>query len=116
MLAGGAEATVIPAAIGGFIACKALSKRNDDPAGGAWGAGWGRAIDARPSLHLAAGIWHLASDSPVTRVRMCCLAPCPFGLGRLLTRLLLAPWCSCQPAVGPGPRRIRDGGGRRWVQ
>ncbi|PSC74659.1 3-oxoacyl-[acyl-carrier] synthase chloroplastic isoform B [Micractinium conductrix] len=32
MLAGGAEATVIPAAIGGFIACKALSKRNDDPA------------------------------------------------------------------------------------
>ncbi|KAL4457346.1 hypothetical protein ABPG75_012211 [Micractinium tetrahymenae] len=31
MLAGGAEATIIPSAIGGFIACKALSKRNEDP-------------------------------------------------------------------------------------
>ena len=32
MLAGGSEAVVIPSAIGGFIACKALSKRNEDPA------------------------------------------------------------------------------------
>ncbi|KAI8104919.1 hypothetical protein M9435_000093 [Picochlorum sp. BPE23] len=32
MLAGGADAAVIPSGIGGFIACKALSKRNDDPA------------------------------------------------------------------------------------
>ncbi|KAI3425760.1 hypothetical protein D9Q98_007735 [Chlorella vulgaris] len=32
MLAGGSEAVVIPSAIAGFIACKALSKRNDDPA------------------------------------------------------------------------------------
>ena len=32
MLAGGSEASIIPSAIGGFIACKALSKRNDDPA------------------------------------------------------------------------------------
>ena len=31
MLAGGSEASIIPSAIGGFIACKALSKRNDDP-------------------------------------------------------------------------------------
>ena len=31
MLAGGAEAAVIPSGIGGFIACKALSKRNSDP-------------------------------------------------------------------------------------
>lgn len=31
MLAGGSEASIIPAAIGGFIACKALSKRNADP-------------------------------------------------------------------------------------
>lgn len=31
MLAGGSEAVVIPSAIGGFIACKALSKRNEDP-------------------------------------------------------------------------------------
>jgi Beta-ketoacyl synthase, N-terminal domain len=31
MLAGGAEAAIIPSGIGGFIACKALSKRNDDP-------------------------------------------------------------------------------------
>lgn len=32
MLAGGADAAVIPSGIGGFIACKALSKRNDNPA------------------------------------------------------------------------------------
>lgn len=32
MLAGSADAAVIPSGIGGFIACKALSKRNDDPA------------------------------------------------------------------------------------
>jgi 3-oxoacyl-[acyl-carrier-protein] synthase II len=32
MLAGGSDAAVIPSGIGGFIACKALSKRNDDPA------------------------------------------------------------------------------------
>jgi hypothetical protein len=28
---GSADAAVIPSGIGGFIACKALSKRNDDP-------------------------------------------------------------------------------------
>ncbi len=32
MLAGGAEAAIIPSGVGGFIACKALSKRNRDPA------------------------------------------------------------------------------------
>lgn len=31
MLAGGADAAIIPSGIGGFIACKALSKRNNDP-------------------------------------------------------------------------------------
>lgn len=31
MLAGSADAAVIPSGIGGFIACKALSKRNDAP-------------------------------------------------------------------------------------
>jgi 3-oxoacyl-[acyl-carrier-protein] synthase II len=31
ILAGGAEAAVTPMGLGGFIACKALSKRNDDP-------------------------------------------------------------------------------------
>ena len=31
MLAGGSEAAVIPSGIGGFIACKALSKRNSNP-------------------------------------------------------------------------------------
>ena len=31
MLAGGADAAVIPSGIGGFIACKALSRRNEDP-------------------------------------------------------------------------------------
>ncbi|KAG2434832.1 hypothetical protein HXX76_007717 [Chlamydomonas incerta] len=32
MLAGAGDAAIIPAGIGGFIACKALSKRNEDPA------------------------------------------------------------------------------------
>lgn len=31
MLAGAADAAIIPSNIGGFIACKALSKRNDEP-------------------------------------------------------------------------------------
>lgn len=31
MLAGGAEAAIIPSGLGGFIACKALSRRNEDP-------------------------------------------------------------------------------------
>jgi len=31
MITGGAEACVIPSAVGGFCACKALSTRNDDP-------------------------------------------------------------------------------------
>ena len=31
MLAGGAEAAIIPSGIGGFIACRALSGRNQDP-------------------------------------------------------------------------------------
>ena len=33
MIAGGSEATVTPLAIGGFCALKAMSRRNDDPAG-----------------------------------------------------------------------------------
>jgi len=32
MLAGGADAAIIPAGMGGFAACKALSTRNEDPA------------------------------------------------------------------------------------
>ena len=32
MLAGGSEAAIIPSGIAGFIACKALSRRNEDPA------------------------------------------------------------------------------------
>lgn len=31
MLAGGADAAIIPSGIGGFIACRALSQRNDAP-------------------------------------------------------------------------------------
>ena len=31
MLAGGSDAAIIPSGIGGFIACKALSRRNDAP-------------------------------------------------------------------------------------
>jgi 3-oxoacyl-[acyl-carrier-protein] synthase II len=44
ILAGGTEAAVTPMGLGGFIACKALSKRNDDPTAAAppWGQGRGR--------------------------------------------------------------------------
>uniref|UniRef100_A0A9R1V4X2 beta-ketoacyl-[acyl-carrier-protein] synthase I n=1 Tax=Lactuca sativa TaxID=4236 RepID=A0A9R1V4X2_LACSA len=31
MIAGGTEATIIPIGLGGFVACRALSQRNDDP-------------------------------------------------------------------------------------
>ena len=31
MLAGGADAAIIPSGMGGFIACKALSRRNEEP-------------------------------------------------------------------------------------
>lgn len=31
MLAGGTEAAIIPIGVGGFVACRALSQRNDDP-------------------------------------------------------------------------------------
>ncbi|GLJ23915.1 hypothetical protein SUGI_0454370 [Cryptomeria japonica] len=31
MLAGGTEATIIPIGLGGFVACRALSQRNDEP-------------------------------------------------------------------------------------
>jgi len=33
MIAGGVEAAIIPVGVGGFIACKALSTRKDDPVG-----------------------------------------------------------------------------------
>ena len=33
MLAGGADAAVIPSGVGGFAACKALSQRNASPEG-----------------------------------------------------------------------------------
>nr|GMC97959.1 3-oxoacyl-[acyl-carrier-protein] synthase I, chloroplastic-like [Ipomoea batatas] len=31
MVVGGTEAAIIPAGVGGFIACRALSQRNDEP-------------------------------------------------------------------------------------
>lgn len=31
MLAGGSDAAIIPSGIGGFIACKVLSRRNEEP-------------------------------------------------------------------------------------
>ena len=33
MIAGGVEAPIIPVGLGGFVACRALSTNNDDPAG-----------------------------------------------------------------------------------
>jgi 3-oxoacyl-[acyl-carrier-protein] synthase II len=45
MVVGGSEAPIIPVGLGGFVACRALSTRNDEPqkasrcAGGAGGAG-----------------------------------------------------------------------------
>lgn len=33
MLAGAADAAIVPSGVGGFMACKALSKRNSDPSG-----------------------------------------------------------------------------------
>jgi 3-oxoacyl-[acyl-carrier-protein] synthase II len=33
MIAGGCEAPIIPVGVGGFVACRALSTNNEDPAG-----------------------------------------------------------------------------------
>jgi 3-oxoacyl-[acyl-carrier-protein] synthase II len=72
MLAGGADAAVIPSGIGGFIACKALSKRNDDPA--AASRPWDKNRDgfvmgevrcffscqARPGMVIRGWLWYFA--------------------------------------------------------
>ncbi|KAM3381186.1 hypothetical protein P3S68_006759 [Capsicum galapagoense] len=36
MLCGGSDATIIPIVLGGFVACRALSQRNADPARDSW--------------------------------------------------------------------------------
>ncbi len=62
MLAGGAEAAVIPSGVGGFIACRALSSRNEDPTkasrpwdkdrdGFVMGEGAGTRLSVRLSVH-----------------------------------------------------------------
>ena len=72
MLAGGADAAVIPSGIGGFIACKALSKRNDSPesASRPWdknrdGFVMGEGAGAQIPLSRAAQIWrHVCPECP----------------------------------------------------
>ena len=69
--AGGADAAIIPSGIGGFIACKALSKRNDAPAAASrpWDAdrdgfvmGEGAGVLVLESLAQIGGILAYASD------------------------------------------------------
>jgi 3-oxoacyl-[acyl-carrier-protein] synthase II len=57
MLAGGSDAAIIPSGIGGFIACKALSRRNEEPerASRPWDKGrdgfvMGEGAGARPPM------------------------------------------------------------------
>ena len=85
MLAGGADAAIIPSGMGGFIACKALSKRNEEPerASRPWdqgrdgfvmgeGAGACRpptlhaAILAELALHVPVLCMHHAAERPLS--------------------------------------------------
>ena len=64
MLAGGADAAIIPSGMGGFIACKALSRRNEEPerASRPWDQGRDGFVmgEGAGECHLAV---HLAADA-----------------------------------------------------
>ena len=64
MLAGGAEAAIIPSGIGGFIACKALSKRNSDPeaASRPWDKGRDGFVMGEGAGKESSNIFHFAYD------------------------------------------------------
>ena len=76
MLAGGAEAAVTPITIAGFSAMKAMSRRNDDPAGAS------RPFDAgRDGFVIGEGRGHPAARGDGTRARP--RDRDPGGVGRL---------------------------------
>ena len=80
MLAGGADAAIIPSGIGGFIACKALSKRNDEPeaASRPWDKhrdgfvmGDGAGVIIRASRRMTLRANSLAVKQPLLNFQLC---------------------------------------------
>ena len=72
MLAGGSDAAIIPSGIGGFIACKALSRRNEEPerASRPWDKGRdgfvrGEGAGARPATTSTSCVFTTSCSGPV---------------------------------------------------
>ena len=65
MLAGGADAAIIPSGIGGFIACKALSRRNGDPPSAS--RPWDRSRDGFVMGEGAGAHWSTSRKSTRTK-------------------------------------------------
>lgn len=88
MLAGGADAAIIPSGMGGFIACKALSKRNEEPerASRPWdqgrdgfvmgeGAGACAPLTLQAALLVAVLCMHHAAGPPSSRLSIKAMSP-----------------------------------------
>ncbi|CAI9777242.1 unnamed protein product [Fraxinus pennsylvanica] len=72
MIAGGTEAAIIPIRVGGFVACGALSQRNDDPTQNAFDEvlmkGRNTEDEAMPHKQLSRDVLHnLCSDCQIAR-------------------------------------------------
>jgi 3-oxoacyl-[acyl-carrier-protein] synthase II len=57
IVAGGSEAAIIPVGLGGFVACRALSTNNDDPAGVRSRTPATRLGHIAPLAQLGGGLW-----------------------------------------------------------
>ena len=102
MLAGGADAAIIPSGMGGFIACKALSRRNEEPerASRPWdqgrdgfvmGEGAGERLPHTACLRHASGV-----RLKKLRRRQ---APCKDVAGHLHASWCLSSWSTHTPGA-----------------
>jgi hypothetical protein len=82
---GSADAAVIPSGIGGFIACKALSKRNDDPATAS--RPWDRERDGFVMGEGAGGGGHVALNEFSAGCAACLSCSCSTHAVVVLTQL-----------------------------
>jgi hypothetical protein len=98
MVVGGSEAPIIPVGLGGFVACRALSTRNDEP------------------TKASRCVWFRGSC--VLYVLFCFGAVGKHNPHRLrkITHYNTPPPLNTTQPVGRRPRRLRDGRGRRRVR